>query len=72
MVRPGMSDGRCFTSYEQNCQKNAVTMIKHQIPDNNSYRKFLQENAAALMQKEMLYAKTKSHELESKQNNKLN
>lgn len=49
MVRPGMSDGRAFTSYESNCQMNMTTMNELKITDNNMYRKFLQDNAERIM-----------------------
>jgi hypothetical protein len=49
MVRPGMSDGRTFTSYESNCQMNMNLMKQLNSKDSNAYRKFLQDNAEIIM-----------------------
>tara|TARA_B110001450_G_scaffold254282_1_gene279345 strand:+ start:687 stop:905 length:219 start_codon:yes stop_codon:yes gene_type:complete len=48
MVLPGMSDGRCFTTYISSCQLNSNMMNEKQM-SNNEYRRFLQENALDLM-----------------------
>jgi len=50
MVRPGMSDGRAFTSYASNCQMNMMNMQMLNTTDNNVYRKYLQDNAEMLME----------------------
>jgi len=50
MVRPGMSDGRAFTSYISNCQTNQNLMHQLSSKDSNEYRKFLQDNAVMIMQ----------------------
>lgn len=50
MVRPGMSDGRAFTSYVSNCHMNMALMKQLQAQDTNKYRKFLQDNAEMLME----------------------
>ena len=49
MTRPGMADGRCFTSYEPNCKLNKDYMNKKQITTNNEYRRFLQQNSEYIM-----------------------
>mgnify|MGYP006892690560 CR=1 FL=1 len=49
MVLPGMSDGRAFTSYVSNCEKNQQLMRQVNIMDNNAYRKYLQDNAEVIM-----------------------
>ena len=49
MPRPGMSDGRCFTSYIANCQLNDNIQIRNNIANDAQYRRFLQENATQLM-----------------------
>jgi hypothetical protein len=49
MVLPGMSDGRQFTSYISNCKLNSEWMSQVNALDNNSYRKYLQDNAEKMM-----------------------
>ena len=49
MVLPGMSDGRAFTSYVSNCEQNQMLMRQTSITDNNTYRKYLQDNADTIM-----------------------
>lgn len=49
MVVPGMSDGRCFTSYVSNCQYNANLMNTIDVKDSNEYRKYLQNNTDYIM-----------------------
>lgn len=49
MVRPGMSDGRAFTSYISSCQMNMQLMKQLSANDSNAYRKFLQDNADIIM-----------------------
>lgn len=44
-----MSDGRCFTSYIANCQMNDNIQARNSLSNDAQYRKFLQENATALM-----------------------
>jgi len=51
MVLPGMSDGRAFTSYVSNCEQNQRLMRQTNITDNNTYRKYLQDNADVIMNK---------------------
>lgn len=52
MTRPGMSDGRCFTSYTSNCELNKKMMREDNITNNNDYRRFLQENADSIIKKQ--------------------
>lgn len=49
MVLPGMSDGRCFTTYMSNCELNKRIMTSSNT-SNNDYRAYLQQNAETLMQ----------------------
>ena len=49
-MRPGMSDGRAFTNYLSNCQMNSIIQEKNNISNDAAYRKFLQENAKAIME----------------------
>jgi len=56
MVRPGMSDGRAFTSYESNCQMNMLNMSRLNMTDNNVYRKYLQDNAEMLIKGSIVQA----------------
>jgi hypothetical protein len=57
MVRPGMSDGRAFTSYVSNCHMNMAMMKQLQTHDTNQYRKFLQDNADMIMELQANIAK---------------
>ena len=50
MVRPGMSDGRQFTSYSSSCQDNNE---KRKSMSSAEYRKFLQENGSKIMQQNL-------------------
>ena len=52
MTRPGMSDGRCFTSYSSNCELNRKMMKQHNITNNNEYRRFLQENGDSIIREQ--------------------
>jgi hypothetical protein len=49
MVLPGMSDGRCMTTYISSCNLNTNLMKTNNL-NNNQYRKYLQENATKLME----------------------
>lgn len=49
MTRPGMSDGRCFTSYMPNCELNTQIKSLNKIDNNSEYRSFLQQNADQFM-----------------------
>lgn len=49
MTLPGMSDGRCFTSFISSCQLNENIKLKTKTVSNNEYRHFLQENAEQIM-----------------------
>tara|TARA_Y100000816_G_C25708537_1_gene374107 strand:+ start:276 stop:494 length:219 start_codon:yes stop_codon:yes gene_type:complete len=49
MTLPGMSDGRCFTSFMPNCQMNEFYKNKYNSTTNNEYRQYLQENALEIM-----------------------
>lgn len=49
MTLPGMSDGRCFTSFIPNCQMNEFFKNKYSSASNNDYRQYLQENAINIM-----------------------
>lgn len=48
MVLPGMSDGRCFTSYIPNCELNK-RLMETSNTSNNEYRMYLQTNAEKLI-----------------------
>ena len=48
-MRPGMSDGRCFTTYLSNCQMNDNIQIRNTIQSDAQYRQFLQKNANTIM-----------------------
>uniref|UniRef100_A0A6C0F5H0 Uncharacterized protein n=1 Tax=viral metagenome TaxID=1070528 RepID=A0A6C0F5H0_9ZZZZ len=48
MVRPGMTDGRCFTSYISNCQLNDIIKKNNDIVNDSNYRMFLQQNGKTL------------------------
>jgi hypothetical protein len=48
MVLPGMSDGRCFTSYATSCDFNTRIMKTNEVEPNN-YKTYLQNNATDLM-----------------------
>lgn len=48
MVLPGMSDGRCFTSYIPNCELNK-RLMQTSNTSNNEYRSYLQTNAETLI-----------------------
>lgn len=50
MTRPGMSDGRAFTSYVPNCEYNFNIQKTYDIKSNNEYREFLQQNASEVKQ----------------------
>ena len=49
MTLPGMSDGRCLTSFITNCQLNNNIKSRNKLKTNNEYREFLQTNAEQLM-----------------------
>lgn len=49
-MRPGMSDGRCFTSYVQNVQLNENIIKKNKLNNNASYRQFLQKHTDGFIQ----------------------
>ena len=49
LMRPGMSDGRAFTSYIPNCQMNTNIQSKNEIKSDAEYRAFLQQNAEQIM-----------------------
>ena len=50
MTRPGMADGRCFTTYIPNCQLNNNIQNRNNIQSNNEYRLFLQTNASEFIE----------------------
>tara|TARA_B100001094_G_scaffold256001_1_gene255099 strand:- start:1819 stop:2034 length:216 start_codon:yes stop_codon:yes gene_type:complete len=50
MVRPGMQDSRCFTSYLPNCQLNNNIQARNNIETNNEYRMFLQQHATEFIE----------------------
>ena len=52
MTRPGMSDGRCFTSYISNCELNRQMMQSNNVNNNNQYRRFLQENSDSIIREQ--------------------
>tara|TARA_Y100000816_G_C26062804_1_gene558250 strand:+ start:945 stop:1178 length:234 start_codon:yes stop_codon:yes gene_type:complete len=49
MTLPGMSDGRCFTSFISSCKLNENIKRSVNVSNNNSYRQFLQDNADVIM-----------------------
>ena len=49
MTRPGMNDGRCFTSYMPNDILNSQIKQKLNIKTDHEYRKYLQNNAETIM-----------------------
>lgn len=49
MPRPGMADGRAFTSYVPNCQLNNNIQNANNISNNKDYRSFIQLNGDKLM-----------------------
>lgn len=51
MVRPGMSDGRAFTSYKPSCELNAAIQKAAKAETSSEYRQFLQVNADELIKK---------------------
>lgn len=67
MVRPGMSDGRAFTSYESNCQMNMLNMHALKTTDNNVYRKYLQDNAETLIKGSLVQASNMAKDYALKQ-----
>lgn len=50
MVLPGMSDGRCFTSYVSACDYNQSVMQMNNVSPTD-YKSFIQNNAVDLMKK---------------------
>lgn len=48
MVLPGMSDGRCFTSYQTSCDFNRNLMNENKV-EPNQYKSYLQQNATSIM-----------------------
>ena len=49
MTRPGMSDGRLFTSYVPSCMLNQQLQKSSDTETNAAYRQFLQKNASDVM-----------------------
>ena len=47
-MRPGMSDGRCFTTYIPTCELNSNLQNRFEINNNTEYRTFLQNNSEKL------------------------
>ena len=50
-MRPGMSDGRSFTSYVSSCQMNAEIQKKYNLSNDTKYREFLQKNPQVITPK---------------------
>lgn len=48
-MRPGMADGRCFTTYIPDCELNNNIQNRNNISNSSEYRRFLQTNATTLM-----------------------
>ena len=48
MVLPGMSDGRCFTSYQTSCDFNRNLMNENKV-EPSQYKSYLQQNATSIM-----------------------
>ena len=61
-MRPGMSDGRCFTSYIPNSEMDAKFQMFNKIESNNQYRSFLQKNATQFMNKMTEMCEDKANE----------
>lgn len=61
-MRPGMADGRCFTSYIPNSQMDANFQKSNDIRSNNEYRSFLQKNAEQFMTKMTEMCENKANE----------
>lgn len=49
MSRPGMADGRVFTSYIPNCELNNNIQRVNNISNNKDYRRYIQSNGEKLM-----------------------
>ena len=49
MTRPGMCDGRCFTTYIPNEALDSNIKKKNSIQKDSTYRNFIQHNANPLM-----------------------
>lgn len=60
-MRPGMSDGRCFTTYLPNVQLNVNIQQKNKIMDNSTYRMFLQDNTDEIIENFQNVCKDKSN-----------
>lgn len=50
MVLPGMSDGRCFTSYASACDYNQALMKSNNLSA-SEYKAYIQHNATDIMKK---------------------
>lgn len=48
-MRPGMSDGRGFTSYHMSCVENAAIMHHYGLKNQAEYRRFLQQHADEIL-----------------------
>ena len=49
MPRPGMSDGRSFTSYLPNCQLNMNLQESKNISNNVDYKEYIQKNSKKML-----------------------
>jgi len=49
MSRPGMADGRMFTSYSTNCQMNDLIQTNKGFTNNVEYKNYIQNNAINVM-----------------------
>lgn len=49
MTRPGMADGRAFTSYSTNCQMNNIIQTTNGFSNNVDYKQYIQSNAQNVM-----------------------
>jgi len=50
MNRPGMQDGRAFTTYLPNCQLNNTIQSDKGFLNNVEYKQYIQQNSSSIMQ----------------------
>jgi hypothetical protein len=50
MVYNCMSYAGCLTDWAPNCDREVLNKIKNNIPNNNEYRYYLQDNATKIME----------------------
>lgn len=67
MTRPGMADGRCFTTYLPSGILNAQMQKQFNVGTGPQYRAFLQENAEKMKQEMRKMSIVQSGESEYKE-----